>query len=308
MRKKSSQTAANGNGVGANGDSADAGPATPTPESVIVDLNSATTDELRQLRGIGPALAERILQYRATNGPFMAPAGLLDVPGISQATYDAIAGSITARMPDIAAHSSDDRAAAESAPPPVENPAQPLEAGPASQALETGEDEHPATPTTAAVAAANQPLASQGPAVDLAEAESADNNDLAMTPIPLPAQDSAVVPATAIVPAAPAPAAPEPSPAPVAVVTPMPVVIPPSAPVAPPAICRRTAATVRRCAARPPPLPPLPARRWPPRLRTARPATPPASGAGAAGGQTSRPSESRWPPRPRTAPAGTAKW
>jgi len=53
-----------------------------------LDLNAATADELRQLRGVGPALAERIVQYREEAGGFASPKELTRVPGINRAVYD----------------------------------------------------------------------------------------------------------------------------------------------------------------------------------------------------------------------------
>lgn len=47
-----------------------------------VDLNSATQDDLETLPRIGPALAQRILDWREKNGRFRAVDDLLAVPGI----------------------------------------------------------------------------------------------------------------------------------------------------------------------------------------------------------------------------------
>ena len=55
-----------------------------------VDLNRATADEMERLPGIGPVTAERIVAYRATHGPFIAPEDLLSVPGIGPATVKAL--------------------------------------------------------------------------------------------------------------------------------------------------------------------------------------------------------------------------
>lgn len=47
-----------------------------------IDLNRATSVELEQLPGIGPAMAARILEYRAENGRFSSVEELDDVRGI----------------------------------------------------------------------------------------------------------------------------------------------------------------------------------------------------------------------------------
>jgi competence protein ComEA len=50
-----------------------------------VDLNSATAGELDALPGIGPVLAQRIVDHRSRNGPFRSVDQLDDVPGIGPA-------------------------------------------------------------------------------------------------------------------------------------------------------------------------------------------------------------------------------
>ena len=60
-------------------------------ESAVLDMNAAGTGALEELPGIGPALAERIVDYRAEHGPFGGPEALMDVPGIGPATWADIA-------------------------------------------------------------------------------------------------------------------------------------------------------------------------------------------------------------------------
>ena len=49
---------------------AGAGPAPTPPRPPLLRINQATQAELEMLPGIGPTLAARILEWRATNGPF----------------------------------------------------------------------------------------------------------------------------------------------------------------------------------------------------------------------------------------------
>jgi len=53
-----------------------------------MDLNRAGPDELQQLPGIGPALADRIVEYRGRTGGFRRPEELLEVPGIGPTTLE----------------------------------------------------------------------------------------------------------------------------------------------------------------------------------------------------------------------------
>jgi len=47
-----------------------------------VNINTATSRELERLDGIGPVLAQRIVDYREANGSFHSLEELMDVPGI----------------------------------------------------------------------------------------------------------------------------------------------------------------------------------------------------------------------------------
>lgn len=57
----------------------------PSPDDPI-DLNDASRDALEALDGIGPALSERIVQYRTTQRPFQRVQELQRVRGIGPKT------------------------------------------------------------------------------------------------------------------------------------------------------------------------------------------------------------------------------
>ena len=59
-----------------------------------VSLSAATAEQLDALDGIGPALAARIVTWRAQHGGFASVDQLLDVPGIGQARLDAIRDAV----------------------------------------------------------------------------------------------------------------------------------------------------------------------------------------------------------------------
>ncbi len=64
-------------------------------EIAKININTATEDELQKLHGIGPVLAERIIEYREKHGPFNNIQELENVQGIGPATLDNIKDDIT---------------------------------------------------------------------------------------------------------------------------------------------------------------------------------------------------------------------
>ncbi|MCR5137186.1 MAG: helix-hairpin-helix domain-containing protein [Oscillospiraceae bacterium] len=65
------------------------------PPGETVDLNTADTERLKLLPGIGSSLAGAIVSYRAQHGPFGQPEELMRVPGIGEKKFEALQGLIT---------------------------------------------------------------------------------------------------------------------------------------------------------------------------------------------------------------------
>jgi comEA protein len=63
--------------------------------SGLVNINTATSEELQTLPGIGPKTAEKIIQYRQANGPFTRIEDVMKVKGIAQGKFAKIKDKIT---------------------------------------------------------------------------------------------------------------------------------------------------------------------------------------------------------------------
>jgi competence protein ComEA len=59
----------------------------PAAEKATLNLNAATLDQLATLPGIGPKVAERILEYRTKNGGFKKIEELMNVKGIGEKSF-----------------------------------------------------------------------------------------------------------------------------------------------------------------------------------------------------------------------------
>ncbi|MGH8932668.1 MAG: ComEA family DNA-binding protein [Egibacteraceae bacterium] len=68
-------------------------PSAKRPDGTL-DLNRATADDLDELPGIGPILAERIISHRGQKGGFTSAGQLRDVPGIGEKTFQDLAGLV----------------------------------------------------------------------------------------------------------------------------------------------------------------------------------------------------------------------
>jgi len=57
-------------------------------EEGMININTASADELERLQGVGPTYAAKIIQYREQNGPFQTPDEIMEVKGIGPKTFE----------------------------------------------------------------------------------------------------------------------------------------------------------------------------------------------------------------------------
>lgn len=64
---------------------------------LVLNLNTATPQQLEALPGIGPVLAKRIVDFRQKKGGFRKIEELLAIPGISEAKWKVLREQLTVR-------------------------------------------------------------------------------------------------------------------------------------------------------------------------------------------------------------------
>ena len=65
------------------------------PGRTLVNVNTASAEELETLTGVGPVLAEAIVSYRDEHGAFKTPEELMNVKGIGEGKLSAFRAEIT---------------------------------------------------------------------------------------------------------------------------------------------------------------------------------------------------------------------
>jgi len=69
-------------------------------QAVKININTASAEELTQLKGIGASHAARIIAFRTENGPFKRPEDLVKVPRVGQKTFEKNKDLILVAEPD----------------------------------------------------------------------------------------------------------------------------------------------------------------------------------------------------------------
>ncbi|HEX9594012.1 MAG TPA: helix-hairpin-helix domain-containing protein [bacterium] len=60
-----------------------------------ININTAPAEELQELPGIGPVLAERVVQYRQEHGPFKNVDQIKEVKGVGEALFEKVKDRLT---------------------------------------------------------------------------------------------------------------------------------------------------------------------------------------------------------------------
>ena len=70
-------------------------PAPPPLPAEKININTANLEELDYITGVGPAIAQRIIDYRNQNGPFQTIEEIKNVSGIGDVNFEKMKDEIT---------------------------------------------------------------------------------------------------------------------------------------------------------------------------------------------------------------------
>jgi competence protein ComEA len=57
-------------------------------DAAKININTADAQQLTQLAKVGPAVAQRIVEFREANGPFKAPEDIMQVKGVGDKIFE----------------------------------------------------------------------------------------------------------------------------------------------------------------------------------------------------------------------------
>ncbi len=63
--------------------------------STLININTANSDALQKINGVGPSTAEKIIIYRQSNGPFKKIEEMMNINGIGEKTFEKFKSQIT---------------------------------------------------------------------------------------------------------------------------------------------------------------------------------------------------------------------
>jgi competence ComEA-like helix-hairpin-helix protein len=106
--------------------------ATKKPPLKPININSANSEELQQVPGIGPATAEKILQMRKSYGTFKSVDDLLSIKGIGKKRLEKMRKYLTVSKSTVAGKAT--RPAVSASPP--KKPDTPASVSPSAEAEE----------------------------------------------------------------------------------------------------------------------------------------------------------------------------
>ncbi len=69
-------------------------------DAEMININTASAEELEQLYRVGPTYAARIIEYREKNGPFEKPEDIMNVSGIGSKTFEKNKERISVKLPE----------------------------------------------------------------------------------------------------------------------------------------------------------------------------------------------------------------
>jgi comEA protein len=93
------------------------------PPATPVNLNTAASEELQQVPGIGPVTAEKILQMRKWYGPFKSVDDLLAIRGLGPKRLEKMRKYLTVGKPGMPKQTTPSaKSAAKSSTPPAASP------------------------------------------------------------------------------------------------------------------------------------------------------------------------------------------